>query len=308
MKILTQLTKIKELPTLPEVMFKVQKLTNSNKSDANMLSKIIKQDPALSSTILKTANSVFYNVANKRLSSVKDAITRIGFDEVLRITMGMSVIEQFNNTKSIIGYKSFWCHSLTAANMTSIITEYTKEFDCKEEQQNLFLAGLLHDVGILIYDQFFHDEFEKIINYALEEEKTYIASEEFISPKETHAFIGGALLEIWKLALPVIAAVRYHHTPFKAPEKFKKVVYLTHLIEYILCNCYIGSFEGQFNNLDSKVLNITGLSLDNMSELYMKAKEEAEKNNMLLSMSHNLKLFKEDGEKENKEQFLLRNI
>ena len=242
MSILTNLKDIKDLPTLPEVMVKVQALISSDKGDASTLADIIKQDPALTTTILKTANSAYYNFVNRRISSISEAIARIGFNEVLKITLAMSVIQQFSNTKSMIGYKAFWRHSLTAANVSLIIIDLIKHDTLEPYRQELFLAGLLHDIGILIYDQFFHEEFTKIIDFALGQEKTYLSSEGIISPKETHAFIGGALLEIWKLALPVVVAVRNHHSPEKAPEKLRELAAVVSLVEYVLCNSRVGCF------------------------------------------------------------------
>ncbi len=284
MHILSQLPKIKELPTLPEVLVKVQEYVNSDKASVDELAAIIKQDPALSSIILKTANSAFYNIINRRLSSVKESITRIGFNEVLKITMGMSVIKQFAHTSNIIDYRAFWRHSLTAASLTLIIADATKNSYTAEDRQNLFLAGLLHDIGILIYDQFFHEIFVSIVEHALHKETTYLAAEEVVVPKEPHAFIGGALLEIWRLAIPVIGTVRYHHIPRRAPENLKKLVAVVHLTEYVLCKRNIGSFEGQFGEVSDDVLQVTGLSTDDFNPLYEKAKEEAEKADMFLKV------------------------
>ena len=283
MSILTRLREIRELPTLPEVMIKVQKIVNLERSDAAMLSEIIRQDPSLASTILKTANSSYYNASNRRISSLVQAITRIGFDEVLKITLAISAIEQFSNTKTIIGYKSFWRHSLTAAGLAQLIVSMSKSGSIVDEHQDFFLAGLLHDIGILIFDQFFHTEFGKIIDYALKEEKTYLDSENEISPKETHAFIGGALLEICKLALPIIGAVRYHHTPEKCPQTLKGIVAVIALTEYILSSSYFGSFEGGGYEISDSVWLNAGISPDNKNILYAKAEMESKKADIILS-------------------------
>ena len=284
MSILTNLKDIKDLPTLPEVMVKVQALISSDKGDASTLADIIKQDPALTTTILKTANSAYYNFVNRRISSISEAIARIGFNEVLKITLAMSVIQQFSNTKSMIGYKAFWRHSLTAANVSLIIIDLIKHDTLEPYRQELFLAGLLHDIGILIYDQFFHEEFTKIIDFALGQEKTYLSSEGIISPKETHAFIGGALLEIWKLALPVVVAVRNHHSPEKAPEKLRELAAVVSLVEYVLCNSRVGSFEGTIESIDDSVWDITGIAPDEINMLNSKAEAEAGKTDAVLSI------------------------
>lgn len=295
MSILVQLKDIKNLPTLPEVMIKVQALISSDEGDASTLADIVKQDPSLTTTVLKTANSAYYNIANRRISSISEAIARIGFNEVLKIALAMSVVQQFSNTKSMIGYKAFWRHSLTAANMTLIIADAMRHESLEKYRQDLFLAGLLHDIGILIYDQFFHEEFTKIIDFALHNEKTYLTSEEMISPKETHAFIGGALLEIWKLTLPIIVAVRNHHTPKKAPENLREMVAVVSLVEYILCNSRVGSFEGTIKDIDKSVWDITRISPDDINTLYYKAEAEAGKSDVVLSIDTGFKRYSRPG-------------
>ena len=305
MSILTNLKDIKDLPTLPEVMVKVQALISSDKGDASTLADIIKQDPALTTTILKTANSAYYNIVNRRISSISEAIARIGFNEVLKITLAMSVIQQFSNTKSMIGYKAFWRHSLTAANVSLIIIDLIKHDTLEPYRQELFLAGLLHDIGILIYDQFFHEEFTKIIDFALGQEKTYLSSEGIISPKETHAFIGGALLEIWKLALPVVVAVRNHHSPEKAPENLRELVAVVSLVEYVLCNSRVGSFEGTIESIDDSVWDITGIAPDEIDMLNSKAEAEAGKTDALLSIDS---VYKRPVRRSRKKQSPLRKI
>ncbi len=282
MSILARLKEIEKLPTLPEILLKIQSLINSDASDAASLAHLIKQDPALSSTILKTANSAYYNIAKRRISSITEAITRIGFNEVLKISISMSVIEQFANTKCTIGYPSFWRHSLTAASLTTIIADVMNDEELREYRQDLFLAGLLHDIGILIYDQFFHEEFTNIINYKIDEETTYLIAENETSPRENHAFIGGALLEIWKLALPIIVSVRNHHSPRKAPENLRKIVAIVALTEYVLCNGRVGSFEGSFDEIDESVWEITRISPKDVDTLFYKADAEAGKTDILL--------------------------
>lgn len=284
MSILSRLHKIKELPTLPEVMLKVQTLVNSDEGDANTLANLVRQDPALSSTILRTANSVFYNPVSRRISSISEAVTRLGFKEVQRLTMAMSVIEKFSKTGNAIVYKSFWRHSITAAGLAVEIGRMSKSKYEIDNEQDLYLAGLMHDIGILIFDQFFHDEFMQIIDFAKTSSNSYLQAEGIISPKETHAFIGGALLEFWKLSISVIGAVRYHHAQEKCSEKLRGVVSIISLAEYILCNSVQDSFEGKIDIIDDAIWDYVGISSEELSTLYNKATIEAGKTDVLLSM------------------------
>ena len=115
MGIINKLLAIKDLPVLPEVMLKVREIIESEDSGAQELSKIIERDPSISSTILRAANSAYYNSSRRQITAVREAITRIGFNEVMRITMALGVIKQFTQSNSNINYRGFWKHSMAAA-------------------------------------------------------------------------------------------------------------------------------------------------------------------------------------------------
>jgi HD-like signal output (HDOD) protein len=166
--VLKRLNEITELPTLPEVLLRVQALVNSETGNAKILSKIIGQDPSLSAKVLKVANSVFFSPSNQRVSSFPLAIARIGFNEIRNITMAITLIKKMSRKSNMLDYKMFWRHSLSAAYLTQTIASMLPRKMTQDEIQVCFLAGLLHDIGILIYDQFFHKEFEEILEYALE--------------------------------------------------------------------------------------------------------------------------------------------
>jgi len=274
MNVLQRLYEITELPTLPEVLVKVQALVNSADGNAHLLSKIIEQDPALSAKVLKIANSAFFNPGSQRVSSLHLAIARIGFTEIRNITMAITIIKQLSKKSNILDYKSFWRHCLSAAYLTQTIAAKLPRKLTPEERQICFIAGLLHDIGILIYDQFFHKEFENIMDYALKREGSFLTAEQVIAGKETHQMVGSALLELWKMDSAVISGVRYHHTFEKAPSNHGLVAAITTLTEFILCNWALGSFEGNLGEIHKGVWEILKISPDSLGDLFSKAEAQ----------------------------------
>lgn len=275
MSVLVHLREIRELPTLPEVVFRIQQLIHSETSDATMLARIIEKDPPLASKVLRVANSSFYGNVHSRITSVSRAVARLGFNEVRDISMAMSLIKQFDARGSTLGHRLFWLHSLSAAYLARIIAEVAATRFDENEKQTLFLAGLLHDIGILVLDQFFAPRFNEIRSRELTEETSFLQAEHAVMDKETHPVIGGALLEFWKMADPVIAAVRDHHSPEKSPEKNRNAASVIALAEHILCNAGIGSFEGSFELTDVAVWTRLGISENSLPELFARAQEEA---------------------------------
>jgi len=284
MNVLKRLYEITELPTLPEVLVKVQALVNSEGGNARILSKIIEQDPSLSAKVLKVANSVFFSPGSQRVSSLSLAIARIGFNEIRNITMAITLIKQLSKKSNIIDYKMFWRHSLSAAYLTQTIASMLPGKPTQEERQIFFLAGLLHDIGILIYDQFFHKEFQNIMEYALEHEDSFLVAEQLVAGKETHQMVGSALLEMWKIDSSVISGVRFHHIFEKAPSHHCLIATITYLAEYILCNWALGSFEGTMGEVNKNLWDMLKISPESLGELFTKAEAQVEQADLILAM------------------------
>jgi len=284
MSILRRLNDIKDLPTLPEIAIKVQQIIYSDGGDAAKLAKLVQQDPTLTAKILQLANSSFYGTAN-RISSIPMAITRLGFNEIGNIIIATSVIKKLSQRSKYLDYTQFWKHALTAAHMVDITAKISADNFSVEQRQALYLSGLLHDIGILIYDQFFHEEFKAIIEYAVKNEISYIEAEAAVAPKESHAAVGAALLEIWKLDSMIINGVRFHHAPEKSSANLKVIPYAVHLSEYILCNSGIGSFEGLINPNGINVLNDLKISADKLPTYLAEAQKEVEKSDLIIAIS-----------------------
>lgn len=282
MNLIQRLTEIQELPTLPEVALRIRALIVSDEGDASMLARLIEQDPSLSAKVLKVANSAFYCTPSRKITSVKLAITRIGFNQIGHIAMAVSLVRQFSRKSDILDYHQFWRHSLSAAFISAAIPE--NGIDIKEQNHSFFLAGLFHDIGILIYDQFFHQQFEQIIEYAMQKEISFLEAEKEIFPNETHAILGSALMEMWKIDMSVVNSVRYHHAPEKAPMNLQSLIWATYLTEFILCNSGLGSFEGMMQNKNRNVAGALHLTPDMVCSYLKIAEYEVERSELIMAL------------------------
>jgi len=255
----------------------------SDDGSAPGLAKLVEQDPSLAAKILQVANSGFY-AAGGRITSVQAAITRIGFNEVGQIVIAASVIKNFSSSSNVLDYKQFWRHALTAAHMAFASSRISRAVFSPEELNVLYLAGLLHDIGILIYDQFFHDEFEEILKYADNKGISYLEAENAVAPKETHAALGAALLEMWKVGSAAIDGVRFHHAPGRAPDKQKSISFTIHLSEYILCNSGLGSFEGFITGQSGNLITELKIDPDRLPAFLQNAQTEVDKSDLILAI------------------------
>jgi HD-like signal output (HDOD) protein len=244
MRILREIVRVDDLPTIPESMLEVQRLANAESADAKALAKVIKRDPTLAARLLRIANSAFYGPRSKPISSIQFAITRLGFQEVARLALASSVIEQFALTFNTIDYYAFWRHSLAAAQLAQTICERDAT-PFRLEPSAAYMAGLLHDIGLLVYDRYYPRIFDEIANHSLLTTQSYLMAEQELLGKEAHCFVGGALMEVWKLEAAAVAAVRYHHLPEKAPNRFQGMAHILAVAEYELANHELGCIEGQ---------------------------------------------------------------
>ncbi|MBN1577928.1 MAG: HDOD domain-containing protein [Chitinispirillaceae bacterium] len=285
MSLIQRLPEIQNLPTLPEIVIRIQKLIMSEEGNATLLARIIEQDPALTAKILKVANSSFYCATNGKISSITLAITRIGFNEVGHIALAVNFVRHFSHKSNVLDYKGFWKHALTTAYLCCFIAEKNAggRFS-KQDRHNLFLAGLLHDIGILLYDQFFHDRFEDIIERAVKNETSFLVAEQKAAPSEMHGVLGGELLSLWKIDLPIVAAVRFHHAPDKAPENSRFICCATYLAEYYLCNMVLGSFEGSMEARPVDALAELNITHDMIINMIQRAQLEVEHSDLMLSL------------------------
>ena len=154
------IAKIDDLPTLPRTVLKITELVNNPKSSAKDLARIITDDQVLTARLLKLVNSSFYGFP-QRISTVTNAIVLLGFDAIRSLLLTTSVFDLFagRNKKSKQDQEKFWDHSLGCAVGAKVIGNYLR-YDKIEE---LFVSGLLHDIGKIVEMLFLPDEFAQVV-------------------------------------------------------------------------------------------------------------------------------------------------
>lgn len=200
---------ISGIMAFPFTVTKVLHIAGNEKSGVSDLVKIIEADPVISANILKVANSVFFASLNRRITSIKDSIVRIGFKETKRVVMSITVMNAFEKNANNFGFNrlDFWQHQL-AAGLAS--EQLSKKIGCTTTD-DYFLAGLLHDFGIILLDEFFPTIFEKILEKATNEGIRFIESEKRLL-SITHTDIVKELFVQWKLPNQIIEAAVNHYS------------------------------------------------------------------------------------------------
>src|ERR1044071_550617 len=185
---------IAHIATLPEITLKIIELVENPRSTAQDLNKLISNDPALVSRILKVVNSAFYGLPGQ-IGSINRAIVLLGLNAVKNIVIAASLTKLFRGGKVSPNFsaKDLWSHSIAVGVMAKLIVQKLNNTLPDEA----FLAGLIHDIGILVELQAFRDPLVTVAEQAAKESVKYIDLETQIIGADHQAF-GAGLTAKWK--------------------------------------------------------------------------------------------------------------
>lgn len=211
-----------QLPALPTIAMEVVELVDNPKTSASRLGKLISTDQALTAKVLKIANSPFYGFPRK-ISTIDFAIIVLGYDALKEIVISISLVSSLQRkSDNVFDAKSFWDHAITSGVLARRLA---RDLGYRVSGE-VFVGGLLHDMGISVLHRYFKNEYQRIIEIIRETDLTALEAEESVLGV-THAEVGGWLAERWNLPNHLVEAISMHHTPERA-EQNKDLVALIH--------------------------------------------------------------------------------
>ena len=233
---------LKTLGTLPTVYAKVNELVNDPNCPATKLGDCISNDQAITSMILRLVNSALYGFPTY-IDTVTKAVTIVGFKQTRDLVLASSVIDMFGKGENEggIDYRGFWKHSIATAVCSKIIASNMKKCD----QEAMFTAGLLHDIGRLIsYEKSDKLPIKELLNTSKNSE-TMIYKNERKMLGFTHMDLAEALFCKWNLPPLLKEAAVYHHVPALAP-RFKLEASCIHIADIIVHAMRMGNSGDKF--------------------------------------------------------------
>ncbi|MEJ5357622.1 MAG: HDOD domain-containing protein [Desulfobacterales bacterium] len=222
------------LPEISTIVFELNEVIANPLSTADQMAQVIHKSPSLTALLLKIVNSALYSLPAP-VDRVSLAVTLIGTRELSALALGLSVISAFRHIpRRVIDMPRFLEHSL-ACGIASRLLAAQKNL---RQTEQLFSAGLLHDLGRLILYLFFPDDMLAALRTARREGLCLFEAErrELGCP---HAWIGQVLLKKWHLPLLLEHAACFHHEPEASPDPLPAAI--VHVSDVLVNALGIGS-------------------------------------------------------------------
>ena len=198
--------RVSDVSTLPQVALKVMEVAKDPDAGAADLKAVVEGDPALGARVLRMVNSAASGVSST-VTNLQQAISYLGFSQVRNLAMTASVSEIFKENEKIGTYQrtKLWRHMVSVGICAQLVARRCK----MPGFEDAFLAGLLHDIGIILEDQHTHQLFCEVIRN-LSDDTTLVAVEKELLGF-THCILGAKIAEAWRFPPAVRAAIRFHH-------------------------------------------------------------------------------------------------
>lgn len=265
----TAIRDVSHIATLPEITLRIVELVEDPSSTAQDLHTVIATDPALTSRILKVVNSSFYGMPGQ-IGSINRAIVLLGLNAVKNIAISASLSKLFKGGQLCPAFaaKDLWRHSVATAAAAKVIAD-TLKIGLPDEA---FLAGLMHDIGIMVALQ--HDRnklIETVNSLGVQKDGAPTASmleNELRIFGATHQDFGQALCEKWKFPKTLANVAGCHHAPMSIPEDSRTLPALVYVADRLAAEAEEG-FRLDLQDLacDPAVLDVLKLTTNKLDEL-----------------------------------------
>ena len=266
------LSTIGDIATLPEVTVKIIETVEDQRSTARDLHELIKRDPALSAKVLKVVNSAFYGLPGQ-IAAIDRAIVLLGLSAVKNLAIAASIARLFKGgqVSEHFDAKELWRHSVAVGLAARSIGKAGGEVANLDE---LFVAGLIHDLGILIERQAFPEKLGEVCDRCAAGEGTFLEIENAVIGAD-HQQFGEALTAKWRFPRHLRAVIGYHHRPNELSAELTRLGSIIYLADVLCGNENLGfsqTIVGQ--ELTEEALAAVELDIEQLTEIRDQLLEE----------------------------------
>ncbi len=199
---------VDEVPAFPASVHKILDITSNTDCSPKELVAIIEHDPILTIKVLKLVNSAYFGLS-REVTSVNHAVVYVGINTIKNVAISVATAGVLpDKNKAGLDMDAFWLHSLSVGVIGRLLAK--KHAVPQTQQANYFVAGLLHDIGKVLFAHFKPNDYKPVLDT-----KARVPAPLFKIERKmldvTHSQLGGMLAEKWQLPPDLIKAIRNHH-------------------------------------------------------------------------------------------------
>ena len=258
---------ISHIATLPEITIKIIELVEDPTSTAQDLHSVISNDPALCSRILKVVNSAFYGLP-RQIGSINRAIVLLGLNAVKNIAIAASLTKLFRGGELCPSFsaRDLWIHSIASATCCKLICDEMK-LGLPDEA---FLAGLIHDIGIMVEMQAMRDKLVAVFSNMKYDDDgnplTNLCELEEQYCGADHTAFGSGLCEVWKFPKSFTYVTGYHHNPLELPGRNRTLASIVYIADRVTAEFGFG-FRGDVTSteIEPGILVEIGMTIEQLN-------------------------------------------
>ncbi len=252
------------IATMPEVTVKIIDIVENPKSNMQDLHDVIRNDPVLSTRILKVVNSALYGMPTQ-VANIDRAIVLLGLSAVKNIAIAASMTHLFTGDLNIgaCSANNVWRHSIAMGVGAKLIFNVRKRPGADEG----FLAGLVADLGLLIERQAMSDKLRVVVQRFMTSKTDYCALEREVLGVD-HQQVGMTLARNWRFPEQICLALGHHHNPFDAPTIHREMPLTVHLADMLTSKLDEGFCTQPYpDEFDAAVLNQLQISREGIAHV-----------------------------------------
>ena len=269
---------VTQLPPAPTLLIELLGLFKEPDRDVDKVVELVRLEPSITAEVLRRCNSAFMG-GGEPAGDMFEAVSRIGFYEVYTVVAAMfgASARAIPGAADAVDVSDLWRHSVTTAVAASVISDHIGEANGPA-----FTAGLLHDIGKLIFASVERAKYGELIGTSAAGSVSLVGAERGAYGTD-HAEIGGRLLANWNLPPEVCAAIEFHHTPTtQAANPFQRSAVTICLGNWIAHN--LGKPLASLTPEHGDLLGALEIKRDDLKPLFARTEKGLERVKGLLDM------------------------
>jgi HD-like signal output (HDOD) protein len=251
------------LAPLPSSVTRLAAIIAGDDWSADEIEEVITLDPALTANLLRLANSAAFG-ARRGITSVRQAVVRLGVGSVLSLAVGASVQSRVDRPVPEYGLSSgqLWRHAV----MSALVAEQSRRLCRADLPQEAYTAALLHDIGKLIVARFLRPEVRDLLRHAREQGALSLVEAESEVLGVDHGEIGGLVAQHWALPDSIVQGIQHHHAPERGRSVVSHVVHLANAVAHRI-ELTEASDRSAGDEIPVATLEALGLDADQLGDL-----------------------------------------